>query len=155
MKTKLRQLLLLVVACGLWLANSEKVAGQSAFTNRSVAAAPVQQSGGNRQGGLDVRLPLEQNSVRFAVIGDSGTGDREQYEVAKQMEAYRQAVKFDFVIMLGDNIYGSHSPEDFVKKFEQPYKPMLDAGVKFFASLGNHDDPNEAKNFPPASSIGL
>ena len=49
------------------------------------------------------------------------------------MEAYQQATKFDFVIMLGDNIYGSHSPKDFVKKFEQPYKPLLDAGVKFYA----------------------
>jgi 3',5'-cyclic AMP phosphodiesterase CpdA len=92
--------------------------------------------------------------VRFAVIGDSGTGDREQYEVAKQMEAYRQAVKFDFVIMLGDNIYGSHSPEDFVKKFEQPYKPMLDAGVKFFASLGNHDDPNDESLYKPFNMGG-
>src|SRR5947209_20015266 len=53
---------------------------------------------------LEIKLPLEQHSIRFAVIGDSGTGDREQYEVAQRMEAYRQATGFDFVIMLGDNI---------------------------------------------------
>ena len=41
--------------------------------------------------------------------------------------------------MVGDNIYGSERPQDFVKKFEPPYKPLLDAGVKFYASLGNHD----------------
>ena len=44
--------------------------------------------------------------------------------------------------MLGDNMYGGQKAEDFVKKFETPYKPLLDGGVKFFASLGNHDDQN-------------
>jgi predicted MPP superfamily phosphohydrolase len=90
---------------------------------------------------LTPRLPLQKNSVRFAVIGDSGTGDQKQYDVANEMEAYRHAVGFDFVIMLGDNIYGGHQPKDFAQKFEIPYKPLLDAGVKFYASLGNHDDP--------------
>jgi len=112
------------------------------------------QSSSRSAGGLDVRLPLLQNSVRFAVIGDSGTGDRDQYEVARQMEAYRQAVKFDFVIMLGDNIYGSHSARDFAKKFEEPYKPLLDAGVKFYASLGNHDDPNDERLYKPFNMGG-
>ena len=95
----------------------------------------------NRQQ-LEIKLPLAKDSVRFAVIGDSGTGDQKQYDVAKEMEVYRHAVGFDFVIMLGDNIYGGHGPTDFAQKFELPYKPMLDAGVKFYASLGNHDDPN-------------
>ena len=30
--------------------------------------------------------------------------------------------------------------EDFVTKFETPYKALLDAGVKFYAALGNHDE---------------
>lgn len=29
------------------------------------------------------------------------------------------------------------------RNFEDPYKPLLDAGVKFYASLGNHDRPSE------------
>ena len=48
---------------------------------------------------------------------------------------------FDLVIMLGDNMYGGQTPADYVKKFEQPYAPLLAAGVKFQASLGNHDRP--------------
>ena len=36
---------------------------------------------------------------------------------------------FTFTIMVGDNIYGSERPQDFQKKFEIPYKPLLDAGV--------------------------
>jgi len=103
---------------------------------------------------IDVRLPLHQGSVRFAVIGDSGTGDKQQYEVAKEMEAYRTPVKYDFVIMLGDNIYGGHGPVDFLRKFELPYKSLLDAGVKFYASLGNHDDPNIERLYKPFNMNG-
>src|SRR5690242_153587 len=105
-------------------------------------------------GNLDLKLPLKPNSVRFAVIGDSGTGGREQYEVAQWMENYRQKVNFDFVIMLGDNIYGGHRPRDFEDKFEKPYKPMLDAGVKFYASLGNHDDPDVERLYKPFNMGG-
>src|SRR5713226_3311237 len=88
-------------------------------------------------------LPLKAKSVLFAVIGDSGTGDRMQYEVGRLMEDCREKASFDFVIMLGDNIYGADKPADFKLKFEAPYKPLLDAGVKFYASLGNHDNPNQ------------
>jgi 3',5'-cyclic AMP phosphodiesterase CpdA len=91
----------------------------------------------------EVTLPLKQGSLRFAVIGDNGTGDKPQYDVAQQMEIYRQKTGFDFVIMLGDNIYGGEGSGAMKKKFEDPYKPLLDAGVKFYASLGNHDNPNE------------
>ena len=55
---------------------------------------------------------------------------------------------FDLVIMLGDNMYGSQQPADFVKKFEQPYAPLLSAGVKFQASLGNHDRPENVSYKP-------
>ena len=50
---------------------------------------------------------------------------------------------FEFVLMVGDNMYGGESARDFERKFEIPYKPLLDAGVKFYASLGNHDSPNQ------------
>jgi hypothetical protein len=98
---------------------------------------------GTLAGAAAQELPLKQDSVRFAVIGDMGTGDKAQYEVAAQMERGREKTSFDFVLTLGDNIYGGESPADMKKKFEDPYKPLLDAGVKFFASLGNHDNPNE------------
>jgi predicted phosphodiesterase len=88
-------------------------------------------------------LPLKQDSTRFAVIGDTGTGEKAEYDVGARLEEARQRVNFKFAIMVGDNIYGSERPQDFVKKFEQPYKPLLDAGVNFYAALGNHDDPNQ------------
>jgi predicted MPP superfamily phosphohydrolase len=88
-------------------------------------------------------FPLERKSVRFAVIGDNGTGRPYEYEVGREMARYHEKFPFDFVIMLGDNIYGGHRPADFVRKFEDPYKPLLEDGVKFYASLGNHDKPAE------------
>ena len=45
--------------------------------------------------------------------------------------------------MVGDNMYGSERPQDYARKFELPYKPILDAKIPFYASLGNHDDPNQ------------
>src|ERR1700704_1553519 len=91
----------------------------------------------------DLTLPVKSGSVRFVAIGDMGTGAPPQYEVAQRMLEFHQKFPFNFVIMLGDNIYGGNSPLDLKKKFETPYKPLLDAGVQFYASLGNHDDTNE------------
>jgi 3',5'-cyclic AMP phosphodiesterase CpdA len=91
----------------------------------------------------EFKFPLKTDSVRFAAIGDMGTGEQPQYETAQRMTTVRQTFPFDFVIMLGDNIYGGSSPSDFERKFAAPYKLLLDGGVKFYASLGNHDDTNE------------
>jgi predicted MPP superfamily phosphohydrolase len=88
----------------------------------------------------ELALPNRAGSVKFAAMGDNGTGDRDQYDVASQMNIWHGKFRFDFVIMLGDNMYGSQRPADFVQKFERPYKPLLDAGVKFYACLGNHDN---------------
>jgi hypothetical protein len=98
-----------------------------------LAAAAAQQS----------PLPNRPDSVKFAVVGDTGTGDREQYEVARVLAEARARFPYAFVIMMGDNMYGSDSARDFERKFELPYKPLLEAGVKFHASLGNHDNTTQ------------
>jgi hypothetical protein len=95
-----------------------------------------------------LRLPKKTGSVRFAAIGDSGRGDAAQYAVSAQMQIYRTVFPYDFVVMLGDNIYGGWTPEDYRQKFELPYKPLLDAGVKFYAAIGNHDDVKQP-HYPP------
>ena len=88
-------------------------------------------------------LPRAEKSVRFAVIGDSGTGGSAQLRVAQRLAEARAGFPFEFSLMLGDNLYGGEAPSDVADKFERPYKPLLDAGVKFYAALGNHDDPNQ------------
>jgi predicted MPP superfamily phosphohydrolase len=94
------------------------------------------------------QLPNRQGSLKFAAIGDNGTGDQAQYDVARQMTTAHETFPFDLVIMLGDNMYGSQKPEDFIKKFEKPYAPLLAAGVLFRASLGNHDQPSNVSYKP-------
>ena len=88
-------------------------------------------------------LPLAERSCRFAVIGDSGTGGEPQYRVGTRMAEVRGRFPFDLVLMLGDNVYGRETAADMARKFELPYKALLDAGVQFRASLGNHDDPSQ------------
>ncbi|MGH9220595.1 MAG: metallophosphoesterase family protein, partial [Vicinamibacterales bacterium] len=90
-----------------------------------------------------VKLPNQAESTRFAVIGDTGTGGIEQHRLAQQLIAAHSRYPFEFVLMTGDNIYGTESAQDFINKFEAPYKPLIDAGVKFYASLGNHDDTDQ------------
>jgi predicted phosphodiesterase len=90
-----------------------------------------------------VRVPNKAGSLKFAVIGDSGQLGGGQATVAAQMVKWRATFPFEFVLMMGDNLYGGQRPDDYDKKFAVPYKPLLDAGVKFYASLGNHDDDNE------------
>ncbi|MBI3650036.1 MAG: metallophosphoesterase [Acidobacteria bacterium] len=77
--------------------------------------------------------------LRFAVIGDWGTGDRTEGELAKTMFETHQRDPFEFILTVGDNIYPDGKPEHFVKKFEKPFEALLRAQVPFYATLGNHD----------------
>ena len=101
----------------------------------------------------DPVLPLKSGSVRFAVIGDWGTGAAPQYELAEMMAKMHEKFPFDFVITVGDNLYGGKSEHDYEKKFSRPYEKLLNDGVKFYASLGNHDDANET-SFKPFNMGG-
>lgn len=91
----------------------------------------------------ELRLPNKDGSVKFAVIGDAGQPGRGQTAIAKQMATWRNFFPFEFVLMTGDNLYGKERERDYQKKFEIPFKPLLDQNVKFYAALGNHDDPEQ------------
>ncbi len=102
-------------------------------------AAFAEQASAGQTIGPSPALPNTEGSLKFCVLGDFGTGDKTQYELAEQMAALHDRFKYQLVVLVGDNLYGSERPQDFQKKFELPYKPLLDQGVKFYASLGNHD----------------
>lgn len=110
------------------------------LTAQSRPAAAAQPAQTAPAAAVDLRLPNKKGTVKFGVIGDNGTGDPEQYEIGTAMARWQTAFPFDFVIMMGDNLYGSQNPRDFVRKFEEPYKELLKRDVKFYASLGNHDN---------------
>jgi hypothetical protein len=128
--------LLALTSCAAATPARDAAARTSPGTARASAATAVQEA----------KLPNAQDSLKFAVIGDNGTGDPPQYDIAKQMAAWHEKFPFTVVVMMGDNIYGSERPQDFDKKFKDPYQALLDAGVKFYASLGNHDS-REQRNY--------
>src|SRR5262245_53391154 len=103
-------------------------------------AQPLQQRAPQAQ-------PVSPPAFRFAVIGDTGTGDSHEYQVAAKVASARTYFPFELVLMVGDNIYGSDGAKDFVTKFEKPYKALLETGMKFYAALGNHDEPEVQKTY--------
>ena len=94
------------------------------------------------------QLPGKPDSFKFAVIGDTGTGGRAQYEVGARLAGLQKSFPFQLVLMLGDNLYGGQKPKDFHAKFELPYAGLLESGVKFYAVLGNHDSPRQQSYEP-------
>jgi hypothetical protein len=109
------------------------------------SASPVASKVSAQATGAPVKLtlPLKEGSVRFMVVGDTGTGSNRQQELADVVVKYRQAFPFEFALMMGDNLYGGETPQDFKLKFEDVYKVLLDDQVKFYATLGNHDQSNQ------------
>jgi hypothetical protein len=101
-----------------------------------------------------LHLPVKPDSLRFAVVGDPGTGGTRQYEIGKQLSSVRSRFPFGFVLLTGDNLYGDEKPSDFTRKFEEPYKLLLASGVKFYASLGNHDEPAVQTAYTPFNMGG-
>ena len=78
-------------------------------------------------------------TLTFAVAGDIGD-EGDIPAIAGQMAKYRQTKgTFEFVLLLGDNIYSDGLGKGLKKHFEDPFKELLDGGVKFYAVLGNHD----------------
>jgi 3',5'-cyclic AMP phosphodiesterase CpdA len=124
----------------------------SGYSSREKTGEPVRQVEAVALAALhngELALPNKLTSVKFAVIGDSGRGSEQQHEVAAQMERFRKSFKYNFVLMLGDNIYeGPATDEDYRAKFELPYRRLLDDDVRFFAVLGNHDDPRQIAYAP-------
>jgi hypothetical protein len=125
-------LVALLLGCA---ASSSNLGGPAVVASQQNAAAPA------------VALPNRDDSLKFVVLGDFGNGSREQFQVAEQMTQLQTRFPFELVITVGDNIYGSNSERSLRERFEVPYKALLDGGVKFYASLGNHDTPELQRHY--------
>ena len=109
-----------------------------AFPEPTPAASVAPPSRPGVTDALDPFLPLPDvaGATIFGLIGDSGSGDQAQQAVANAMVRYfTTARRFPFVLMLGDNLYD----DDYQGEFSVPYQGLLERGVLFYASLGNHD----------------
>jgi 3',5'-cyclic AMP phosphodiesterase CpdA len=115
------------------MSSSRRIQGSIVALSLAVASVVIAQPA--------LTLPNKPDSLKFGVIGDTGTGDKHEFAVAEQLTNFRNQFKFDFVVMMGDNTYTGD--KNLERVFDEPYKPLLDAGVKFYAALGNHDTPNQ------------
>jgi len=89
---------------------------------------------------LAARVVSAQEPLTFGVIGDSGAPGPPQQQIARQMKKYYDdRHRFEFVLLLGDNVYPDGIGRGLKVHFEEPYAMLLGAGVKFYAALGNHD----------------
>src|SRR3989442_1644175 len=75
--------------------------------------------------------------TRFVALGDTGTGDCNQYKVARALKRWCDAKGCDFVLLLGDNFYerglpdlcrwdpqaSRVFPDEFRSAFTDPYGP--------------------------------
>lgn len=97
----------------------------------------------DRNGAVAGRLPLNSFAsvhARFLAFGDGGTGEADQYAVARSMGTLCRSRGCDFALGLGDNFYpvgvrGVNDPQ-FRTAFELPYAPL---GLPIYMILGNHD----------------
>jgi len=135
-----------LLAVLVFIGNGALLGSRDAPRSRDRGGEPRTQAS-QPAGALALTMPNKDDSLKFAVLGDFGTGSKQQYELAAKMKQAHDQFPYDMVALVGDNLYGSERPQDFKKKFEEPYKPLIDAGVKFYASLGNHDDPQEQRNY--------
>lgn len=78
-------------------------------------------------------------SVDFCVVGDTGTGEAEQYKVAQAM--FKSGCKK--ILHTGDVIYErgvkTENDSQWKSKFEDPYQDLILSGTEFYMSMGNHD----------------
>jgi 3',5'-cyclic AMP phosphodiesterase CpdA len=79
------------------------------------------------------------DKLRFAVIGDWGTGDRHALGTASRMYSAHQRSALDFVISAGDNIYPNGAGRYLGRNFEQPFSSLIKDRISFYTVLGNHD----------------
>ncbi|MDX2245110.1 MAG: metallophosphoesterase [Leptolyngbyaceae cyanobacterium bins.302] len=84
--------------------------------------------------------------LRFVATADTGSGDQNQFAVGDAMARYHQQNPYNLVVLAGDNIYNDGEIWKIKQTFEEPYKAVLQQGVKFRACLGNHDIRTENGN---------
>jgi len=81
------------------------------------------------------RAGVADREVRVAFLGDGGTGGWRQKAVRDQLLRHSPR----FVFLLGDNVYDQGQADRIRERHDGIYQPVMTAGAKFHAALGNHD----------------
>ena len=84
--------------------------------------------------------PFREDRLQLIALGDTGTGNNDQFEVSQGMAKVCEESGCDLVLLLGDNFYPSGvvsvDDQQFKTKFEEVYGNIK---IPFFVVLGNHD----------------
>ena len=101
----------------------------------SMAVAPAAAASvGHSVAKTDAKVtPAAVTPVKFAIIGDFGVNDSHEQDVADIVAANN----VDFVVTVGDNIYGSPDYATYVGGYYGSFIGLTPK--KFFPALGNHD----------------
>lgn len=94
----------------------------------------------SRSSAAQPEVKFGKDGVHFLAVGDFGTGNAAQKQVAERMNDFagKLGSPLAAVLALGDNFYNHLEPARFGPGFEDMYsKEHLD--VPFYACLGNHD----------------
>jgi hypothetical protein len=82
----------------------------------------------------------EPGGTHVLIYSDAGYANEGQYAVAKAMAGRHAAEPFDFAVSAGDNLQdGLVRTHTLAQVFSEPFAPLIASGLKFFATLGNHD----------------
>ncbi|MDT8448148.1 MAG: metallophosphoesterase [bacterium] len=81
----------------------------------------------------------EPEELRVLILGDQGSGDKKQQQVAAAMEQVAEREGCDLVLLLGDNFIqkGIKDLED--PQLQNKFEAVYSLNKPFYAVLGNHD----------------
>ena len=79
------------------------------------------------------------DSLTFAVVGDTGTGGRNQMAVAQAMVDAYKTRPYPVVVHVGDISYYGSAADRWDEVVEEPYASLSAAGVEFEVAIGNHE----------------
>jgi len=79
------------------------------------------------------------DEVKVLIVGDQGSGDKCQAQVAEALEKIAAEKGADLVLLLGDNFiqHGIKDTED--RQVQSKFESVYNLDLPFFAVLGNHD----------------
>lgn len=91
-------------------------------------------------------------TIAFAVLGDNGSGGRNQMDVARQMARTYRETPYGLVLLAGDISYYGSIDDRWEDVFVEPYRPLIEAGVQWELAIGNHE-LSEKKSADAAAEI--
>ena len=90
--------------------------------------------------------------ITFAVLGDNGSGGRNAMAVATAMADAYEDTPYGLVLLAGDISYYGSIDDRWRDVFVRPYRPLIEAGVRWELAIGNHEITEKRSPTRPARS---